>query len=169
MADRVVESGGRVALETVESAPVVQLVQDGAVPLQPGTFDLSIYRGDSYEWYFQLFALQFGDDGWTPTPLPIDITNWRFKAEIRPSPDGPLMASLQRMIPQLPSDAAAQMRSGVVWMRLTPNQSSLVTSAGVWDLQATTKDGWVKTVCRGAVSVVSDVTTGKYPAPLGGA
>jgi hypothetical protein len=127
------------------SDPVVQLF-----PLEPGTFDLAVYRGDTYEWVFQLMALD---------RYPIDITGWVVKAEIRTGVDGPLMASLQEMA-RIPGE-------GKVRMRLPADQSKFVTSAGVWDLQVTTVDGWVKTVLRGAVRYLGDVTTGVVPYGLG--
>jgi hypothetical protein len=137
------------------------------LPLAPGNFDLSVYRGDTYEWVFVFTGVQFVDGAWTATRLPFDVTNWRVKAEIRAAVDGELMGSLQRIMPTDRSEALAEMRAGTVRMRLTADQSRLVNRAGVWDLDVRTGDGWVKTVLRGAVNYLGDVTTGVAP-PLGG-
>jgi hypothetical protein len=45
-------------------------------------------------------------------------------------------------------------------MRLSNQQSRLLTSSGVWDLEAITPEGWVRTVLKGTVTVDNDVTTG---------
>jgi hypothetical protein len=116
--------------------------------LFPGTYNISIYRGDTYEWWFVVGSL--GPDGNTPAVL--DITNWRFKAEIRASPDAPLQAAMQ--------EVARDNENGVVAMRLTNQQSRLITTSGIWDLEAITPQGWVRTVLRGTVTLVNDVTTG---------
>lgn len=117
--------------------------------LFPGVYDFSVYRGDTYEWWFTLKAI----DPAAPTLAPVDITGWRFKAEIRANPDAPLMASMQEMA----RDDAA----GVIAMRLTHDQSAQITSSGVWDLEAIMPDGWVRTCLRGRVTLTSDVTSGR--------
>jgi hypothetical protein len=132
------------------------------LPIIPGDFTLGVYRGDTYEWVFQLLA---GDGA------PVDITGWRFKADIRTGPGGELMAGLQRMRavdPTLDLSSAedilklqGEWQQGLVRMRLTADQSRAITSPGVWDLECTTPDGWVKTVLRGPVELTNDVTTGK--------
>ena len=123
--------------------------------LLPGTYDISIYRGDTYEWWFSLKAL----DPALGSLAPVNITGWRFKAEIRASPDSPLLASMQEMA----RDDAA----GTVAMRLTHDQSRLVTGSGVWDLEGIMPDGWVRTCLRGRVSLVTDVTTGRVDYMVG--
>jgi hypothetical protein len=157
---RVIDDGSSVSFTPVVPAPrpaadpVTQLF-----PLEPGNFDLAIYRGDTYEWVFQLMAL----DG-----LPIDIFLWKFKAQIRDGVDGTLMAGLQPMYSVSPDvnptddDGAVreELRNGLIRMRLTADQSRNVDHAGVWDLECVTVDGWVKTILRGKVEYLGDVTTG---------
>lgn len=152
----------------------------------PGEYDLSIYRGDTMEWVFHLMSGggAVAPPGGAPgvdVPAPIDITGWRFKAEIRSAIDGALWGSLHRMPsvnphldPADPGDwwaVAEEMRNGWVRMRLTPDQSKLIQGNGVWDLEATTPDGWVKTLIFGKVTKAGDVTTLKvrYGAGTGGA
>jgi hypothetical protein len=163
-------------------AVVVEPFHEPPIPIQatnPGVFDLEVYRGDTMEWIFQLWASVWSevDGGWVQEGAPIDVSLWRFKAEIRSGIDGELFAGLQRMVPVDPrltldnkygrAVALQEMAEGWVRMRLTANQSRQLKS-GVWDLEGTTPDGWVKTLIRGAVIISGDVTTGnvKY---LGGA
>lgn len=117
--------------------------------LLPGTYNFSVYRGDTYEWWFTIKSI----DPAGPTAMPLDITGWRFKAEIRPAPDALLMASLQ--------EVARDDLGGQIAMRLTHDQSRLLTGSGVWDLEAIMPTGWVRTCLRGAVTVLPDVSTGK--------
>jgi len=131
-----------------ETVAVTPLLTIDPQYLFPGTYNFSVYRGDSYEWWFTLMAF----DADLGTIVPVDITGWRFKAEIRAAPDAPLMASLQEMARD---DAAGQ-----IAMRLIHHQSRLLTSSGVWDLEAIMPDGWVRTCLRGTVTLVTDVSTG---------
>lgn len=145
-----VHDNGAVVRYSTAPAPVatvpLNIVHDPQF-LLPGTYNFSVYRGDTYEWWFVLGNLGSGID-----PQPLDIGGWRFKAEIRASPDSPLMASMQ----EVARDDAA----GIVAMRLTNQQSRLITASGFWDLEAITPEGWVRTVLRGNVTLISDVTTG---------
>lgn len=142
-----VNDDGRIVRYTVPIAPpVAPRAQTRAYDPQylfPGVYDIAIYRGDTYEWWFVLT---------TAEGAVINIDNWRFKAEIRASPDTPLLAAMQ--------EVARDNEAGVVAMRLTNQQSRLVVSNGFWDLEAITPEGWVRTVLRGAVQLMPDVTTG---------
>lgn len=146
----VIDNGTIVRHVAPPPAPVVTpLLTIDPQFLHPGTYSFSVYRGDTYEWWFIIKAY----DPASGALVPVDTSGWRFKAEIRVSPDAPLMASLQEMA----RDDAA----GTIAMRLTNDQSRLITSSGVWDLEAILPDGWVRTVLRGQVTLVTDVTTGK--------
>jgi len=130
-------------------------------PIIPGEYSLGVYRGDTFEWVFRLLAAD---------NQPVDILGWRFKAEIRTAVNGELMAGLQRMASVSPDvDPSTQegraairieMQQGLVRMRLSSSSSREITGPGWWDLEATTPDGWVKTVLRGPVEYLGDVTTG---------
>lgn len=147
----------------VREDPVVDVL-----PLEPGVFDLAVYRGDTYEWVFQLTGLDPVSGG---AGLPVDVTGWRFKAEIRSAVDGVLLAGLQRVLPADPGGPVVgddgfgdwverELVDGLVRLRLTADQSRRVDRAGVWDLEVVTPEGWVKTVLRGRVLYMGDVTTG---------
>lgn len=152
MAGRISDDGRKVrfgATRAAAAAPrgaargdVARAVSDTQT-LFPGLYDMALYRGDTYEWIFQF---QDGQE------TPIDITGWRFKAEFRRTPDDYLMASLQ----EVGRDAVA----GTITMRLTADQSRMLSTNGVWDLEAVTNEGWVRTVIRGSVTVTTDVSTG---------
>jgi hypothetical protein len=147
----VIDNGSVVRHVVPPAPPPVATQQEtvyNPVYLFPGSYDIAIYRGDSYEWWFVLKAI----DVTTGNLYPCNITGWRFKAEIRNGPDAPLMASLQ--------EVARDDEGGVVALRLIHSQSRLLESSGVWDLEAIMPDGWVRTVLQGKVTLVSDVTTG---------
>ena len=112
-------------------------------PLMPGECNLTVYRGDSYEW---IIALQDGAGNGVP------ITGWTFRAEIRVTQYGRLMAEMQVV--------ERNDLTGVIILRLASDQSRYLSSNGVWDLQYTHTDGWVRTIMYGTVTVVDDVTTG---------
>jgi len=139
----------------------------------PGVFDLVVYQGDTMEWVFQLFGS--GVDpvtgGWVSDGWPVDITGWVFKAEIRSGSGGGLLGSMRRMVPVFPGllpesrgyeeAVAAEFRDGWLRMRLTADQSrSMRPGGGLWDLEAVTSDGWVKTLIRGSVAISGDITSG---------
>lgn len=127
-------------------------------PLFPGILDLTIYRGDSYEWQIVLQD---------PAGVLIDITNWQFHAEVRRSVDGLLLAGFTvleavttaetRAVPIVPPGTPIP---GTLWLRLPSDQSRLVENQSVWDLQAVEETGWVRTILRGIITVENDVTTG---------
>lgn len=147
MPRKVVDTGQIVSLEPVPPAPAPTPTADIPVefvqPLMPAQYDLIIYRGDTYEWQFEILAI----DG-----NPINIKGWRFKAEIRANIDGQLMASMNEMSRDDPA--------GTIVLRLANDQTRNVTSDGEWDLEAITNDGWVRTILFGTVTVEGDVTTG---------
>lgn len=125
-------------------------------PLFPGTLDLTIYRGDSYEW--QIILLD-------PQGNRIDVTGWGFHAEIRRNVDGQLVAGF--IVKQAvtteendPSVPAGTPILGTVWMRLPSDQSRMVPDQAVWDMQVVDDTGWVRTILRGTITVTYDVTTG---------
>lgn len=146
MPKRIVDTGDTISLAEIPSVPVptpTDIPVEEVQPLLPAQYNLVVYRGDTYEWQFEIFAI----DG-----NPVDIKDWRFKAEIRTAVDGQLMASMNEMS----RDDAA----GRIVLRLTNDQTRQLTSDGEWDLEAITNDGWVRTVLFGTVTVEGDVTTG---------
>lgn len=110
--------------------------------MTPGIYNLDIYRGDTYNWTFNLWFD-------TAQTLPADLTGVLALAEIRTKPAGSLMATLNCTV-TLPN---------IIKMILAPDQSMLLSpKATVWDLQLTYPDGSVGTVLAGSVTVTMDVT-----------
>lgn len=144
---RSLNDDGQTVSVSVTQAPIPRAVATPRIdlwnPLMPGECNLTVYRGDSYEWIVEL------QDG---AGNAVDITGWAFRAEIRVTEYGRLMAEMQ----VLERDDLA----GTVIVRLSSDQSRYLSSNGVWDLQYVFTDGWVRTIMRGSVTVVDDVTTG---------
>jgi hypothetical protein len=108
----------------------------------PGTYPLTIYRGDTGQWTFVLWA----DEAKT---VPSDLTGVTVLAEIRQTSGSPVLATLACTI-QLPNTINAVLSSA----------ASLQLKAGpaVWDLQLTYPGSVVITALAGPVTVVLDVT-----------
>lgn len=108
----------------------------------PGSYSLSLYRGDSYKWKFQLWS----DPEKTKPLILEDVTP---KAEIRDAPSGSEIVPLQCVI-ELPN---------IVLMELLADDSkNLSKTTIVWDMQFTYIDGQVKTILAGNVVATLDVT-----------
>ena len=102
------------------------------------TYDLGVYRGDSFS---QTFIFKKGE-------LPEDLTGWSWVAQTRTSEDA------TTAIP-FTVDASAAAEG-----KITVSLAATVTAtlpAGVWDLQGT-KAGVVRTFVRGAVMLTKDVS-----------
>lgn len=111
--------------------------------MQPGKYDLILYRGDTYEWKFLLWM----DAG---KVQPFDLTGWTPKAEIRDKPGGTVLVTLDVTLDPDPPG-----HNGLI-MTLDKTQAA-TGPKGVWDLQIT--DGTeVSTVLAGAVKSTADVT-----------
>jgi hypothetical protein len=108
--------------------------------MTPGTFNLAIYQGDTYEWTFRIWQ----DPAKT---MPYDLTGATVESQIRDKPEGAESVTLTCDL-TLPN---------IVTVSLDAASSALVRS-GVWDLQVTFDTGWVSTFVRGSVTVTPDVT-----------
>jgi hypothetical protein len=108
----------------------------------PGTYNLTLYRGDSYHWQFQLWANEAQTD-------PADLTDVTTKAEIRTQPGGTDIIELATSV-ELPH---------IVHMDFTVDLwEPWLKAIGRWDLQLTYPSGDVHTVLAGAVNVTGDIT-----------
>lgn len=120
--------------------------------MKPGTFNLDLYRGDSYAWRFTLFEDAF-------STVPVDLATATVKAEIRNASAGTTIVPLTAVITQ----------PNIVDVSLTAIQSAALPAKGVWDLQLTFADLSVRTVVAGSVAVTGDVTDSvAAPATLNG-
>ena len=108
---------------------------------QPGKYDLSLYRGDSFEWRFQLWEDEARTD-------PVDLTGATVAAEFRDKSGGLTIVAF-RCVVTLPNIIDVFM-DAAMWAG--------APATGVWDLQITFLDGEVRTVVAGKVAVTADVT-----------
>jgi len=113
----------------------------------PGTYSLTVYRGDSYRWQFKLWADVEKTD-------PVDLTGVTAKAEIRDKPGGKRVTPLACQV-TLPNVIDASL-SAVA-------SAALLAGKATWDLQLTYTGGDVSTVLSGPVVVTADVTDSGVP------
>jgi hypothetical protein len=115
----------------------------------PGTYDLTVYRGDTYRYQFTLWL----DAGRTQ---PADLTNAVAKAELRTKAGGELLGVMACSI-TLPN---------IIDGLLVAETTKLLSpKGGVWDLQIAFGDPPtdIKTALAGAVAVIADVTDSGVP------
>ena len=109
--------------------------------MTPGKFDLVLYRGDSYEWNFALWADANKTD-------PVDLTDAVVAAEIRDKPGGTSVVTLDCTV-TLPNEIA---------VALTAAMWAGAPTTGAWDLEVSFPTGEVHTVVGGKVTVTADIT-----------
>ena len=109
--------------------------------MTPGKYDLTLYRGDTFELPFVLW-----EDEAKLTP--VDLTDAIVKAEFRDKSGGLTVVAFTCVV-TLPNTITVSMTSAM-WVG--------APSGGVWDLQLTFPDGEVRTVIAGKVTVTADVT-----------
>lgn len=110
--------------------------------MTPGTYNLVIYRGDTYDWRFQLWQ----DPEQT---IPVDLTGVIIEAQIRNKAGGTLATTLDCVLEP----------PNIINVSLDAEASMLVPPSGAWDLQLTFPDGAVRTPVAGLVKATLDVTT----------
>ena len=88
--------------------------------MTPGLYSLNIYRGDTYQWRFQLWQDAERTD-------PVDLTDAQVASEIRDKSGGALIVALDCIV-TLPN---------IIDAVLDPASSALCPPRGVWDLQLT--------------------------------
>lgn len=109
--------------------------------MQPGKYDLALYRGDTYQWRFRLWRDEQQAE-------PVDLAGCTVRAEIRDKSAG-------RFIIELP---LVVLLPNVVDMRVEPAMYKTCPARGVWDLQIVFPDATVHTPIYGTVQVTGDVT-----------
>jgi hypothetical protein len=110
--------------------------------MKPGTFDLDLYRGDSYTWRFVLWA----DDAKTQ---PVDLAGATVAAEARDKPGGLNIVAFDCVV--TPPNIIDVDLTAAMWAGVTVGTKA-------WDLEVTMADGEVRTVVAGKVTVTGDVT-----------
>jgi hypothetical protein len=109
--------------------------------MNPGKFDFSMYRGDSYAWRFVLWT----DDAKT---VPLNLTGAAVDLEVRDKPAGSIVFPIPCVI--VPPNN--------VDVIFTPEMYDGCPAKGVWDMQITFSDGEVQTPIGGSVSITQDIT-----------
>lgn len=119
--------------------------------MTPGTYNLSVYRGDTHTWDFVLWAD-------TEKTIPIDLTSTDVAAEIR-SATGATPVTVLAVTVTLPNS---------IHVELSPAQSRALPASARWDLQLTdTSVGRIATLLAGQVKVTGDITESDPIAPPG--
>jgi len=104
----------------------------------PASIDLQVYQGDD-------FFLEIDVDD---SVVPIDLTNYIAKAEIRSAPGGSLLATFDPTV----------VDPTTILLHLTAVQSVKLTKTSSWDVQVTDPAGVVTTLAYGHVTVILEVT-----------
>lgn len=109
--------------------------------MNPGTYPLQLYRGDTYRWQFTCF-----DD--VAQTMPSDLTGATVNSQIRDKPGGSYICVLACTV-TLPN---------IINMVLAAADSASLPNSAAWDLQLTYASGDVATLLAGPVNVTADVT-----------
>lgn len=109
--------------------------------MTPGTYPLTLYRGDSYHWQFVLWA----DAAKT---IPADLTGVTVRSQFREGFDGAVVYEMPCVV-ALPNTIDANLPAA---------DCADLPAAAVWDLELTYGDGTVATILAGQVTVRHDVT-----------
>lgn len=107
----------------------------------PATYDLKLYRGDTYRQQFVLWA----DSAKT---IPVDLTDVTVKSEIRDKPGGTTIIEL----------TVNPVSGNSFELVLSGEQTRDLPAKGAWDIQLTWPNADITTVIAGPVSMVDDVT-----------
>lgn len=122
--------------------------------MQPAVQDLSIYQGDSYDFFFRVRERVYDPvmEEFTAGDY-INLTGWVGKSQIRVTHDAvEVLAEFSVTL----SDQTTT--PGGVLLMLTPAQTAALPSKGVWDVQLTNTAGEIRTFIAGGVTVSREVT-----------
>lgn len=114
--------------------------------LSPARLDLDVYRGDTLTVRVQVRA----------HGRPVDISvmedgsGWLFEGHVKDRVDGSLLGEwdIEVVSPVL----------GVLRLQLSADLTQVLPDAAVWDLQSVDRAGRVRTLLRGGIAAVPDVT-----------
>lgn len=116
--------------------------------MNPGSYTLQIYRGDSYRWQFTCY-----DD--VDQTVQSDFTGATVTSQIRDRAGGNYICDLTCTV-NLPN---------VITAYLAAADSAKLPGSAAWDLQVLYASGDVATLLAGPVNVTYDVTTGPMVQP----
>lgn len=111
--------------------------------MKPGTYNLSLYRGDTFEWRVNLWQD-------SAQQVPVNLAGSTAKAQWRDRPGGSTFIDLPLVI-TLPNTIDLAVDT-VVWNHVPPPAN------GVWDLQITDANSRILTVLLGSIEITQDVT-----------
>ena len=122
--------------------------------MQPAVQDLTIYQGDSFDFFFRVRDRTYDValEEFVPGAY-INLTGWTGKSQIRATPEA--TAVLAEMSVTLSNQSTTP---GGVLLKLTSVQTAALPASGVWDVQLTNTAGEVKTFIGGRVVVPREVT-----------
>lgn len=109
--------------------------------MTPARYDLNLYRGDTYQWRFELY-----DD--SNRLVPTDLSDCSVAAEFREASGGVKIVDFVCIV-TLPN---------IIDMSLPVEEWPDTARSGVWDLELAFGDGRVRTPVAGTVTVTPDVT-----------
>ena len=112
--------------------------------MRPATYDLDLYRGDTYAWAFKLWT----DNSHT---TPVDLTGVNAKAELRAKSGATPVAAMTCTI-QMPNTVNVRLPVAA-W-------ANVAYSEGRWDLQLTypAPGNDIITIVAGDVTITPDIT-----------
>jgi hypothetical protein len=115
--------------------------------LIPGVFALNLYRGDTARYAFTLY-----DD--VQQTQPSDLTHVAPRMQVRDRPGGQFMAEFRCNVDKTKTNQINAVLRGF--------DSRLLPMSAAWDLQLIYPSGECRTVLRGPVSIMPDVTPGVH-------
>lgn len=122
--------------------------------MQPAPQDLSIYQGDSFDFFFRVRERDWDPFTETYTAGPyVDLTGWTGKSQIRQTHEATDI--LAEFTVTFSNQATTP---GGVLLTLTPAQTVALPAKGVWDVQLTNTAGEIRTFIAGSVTTSREVT-----------
>lgn len=109
--------------------------------MNPGEYNLELYRGNSYAWQFRLWE----DANKT---VPFDLAGGKVSAQIRNQPGGTKVVDMIITVTE----------PNIVDMEMRPSMYYNCPLEGGWDIQVIRDDGQVLTPLAGTVTVTPDYT-----------
>ena len=113
--------------------------------LAPARLDLQVYRGDTFR-----MRMMLKSGGLPVAVVPQGQYSWEFTAQIRATFDGPVITFFDVEV--------VGEKTGFLRLYLAPDQSQLLPSKSLWDLQSVDPNLRTRTLVRGEIVCTPDVT-----------